>query len=149
MWEYGAGGVIFPEPETRFRRWLTVRNSMAATVVIVLVMIVSACGSGSGDETPADSTAPLTPAPGPALDASGVVEGTVIAVEGTLGDVDSFTVRLADGSDAIFVPEDGLRFAGSAPIDHVRDHMTSGAPVRVEYTTLSDGSLSATHVGDR
>jgi len=82
------------------------------------------------------------------LEPTGSVEGVVIDVEGTLGAVSSFTVRLSDGTDAIFVPVDGLLFAGTAPIDHVRDHMVSGAPVSVGYTTLADGTLSALEVGD-
>lgn len=106
----------------------------------------------SENTTPTDSTiAPATTSSQPSNplpDVSGIVEGIVIAVEGTLGQVESFTLRLPTGSDVTFLPEEGVLFDGSAPIDHVRDHMTSGAPVRVEYTTLSDGTLSALQVGD-
>jgi len=103
------------------------------------------------DPGPASTTTTrqsATPGAANELEPTGTVEGVVIDVEGTLGVVSSFTVRLRDGTDAIFVPEDGLLFAGNAPIDHVRDHMVSGAPVRVDYTTLADGTLSAREVGD-
>ncbi|MDH3606318.1 MAG: hypothetical protein OER12_04920 [Acidimicrobiia bacterium] len=101
------------------------------------------------DPGPASTTTMQQPAdPANQLEPTGSVEGVVIDVEGTLGAVSSFTVRLSDGTDAIFVPVDGLLFAGTAPIDHVRDHMVSGAPVSVGYTTLADGTLSALEVGD-
>jgi len=79
---------------------------------------------------------------------SGTAEGIVIAVDGTLAEISSFTLVLADGTNATFIPEAGMLFDGTAPLSHVRDHLASGDPVQVEYRTLEDGTRSALEVGD-
>jgi len=96
------------------------------------MLVAAACSTGGDD----------------VIEQSGTVTGVVIAVDGTLGDVASFTVRMSDGTDATFEPVEGVLFDGTAPIDHVRDHLTSGSPVSIRYETLPDGSLSALEVGD-
>ena len=74
--------------------------------------------------------------------------GVVIAVEGGLGGIDSFVVRLEDGSDLMLVPVEGLLFDGAGPISHVRDHMISGNPVEVTYETSAVESATAIAIGD-
>jgi len=97
--------------------------------LLVGSLLATACSASSGDE-------PI------------VVEGVVIAVDGDLTNVTSFTLRLPDGSDLVLMPAAGVLFHGSAPISHVRDHLASGAPVRVGYVELDDGTLSAVLVED-
>ncbi len=97
-----------------------------ASVVLVLA---SACGGGDqvGEETEI---------------------GVVIGVEGDLTEIRGFTLRLAEGSDADFVPAPGLLFNGSVPLGHLREHLTAGEPVAVRYFVLEDGTLLATRVED-
>jgi hypothetical protein len=103
----------------------------AGTAILIgLAIMLAGCGGESGDDGPT------------------VVEGTVIAVDGTLTDVTSFTVRLPDGHDLVFVPADGVLFDGSAPLSHLQDHVAGGEPVRVGYRELEDGTLSAVLVED-
>jgi len=119
---------------------------MAATAGVLFAL--SACAD-SGDvagTAPTGNGSNETASSG--LDGDGSVEGVVIAVDGTLAEVSSFTVRLPDGTDATFVPQPGILFDETAPIGHVRDHLVSGAPVLVEYVTLENGELLATAVGD-
>jgi hypothetical protein len=99
--------------------------------------LLTACTSDSGDVALSDVT--LRP---------GAVEGVVVAVDGTLAEIASFRLVLADGTEATFVPEQGVLFDGTAPLSHLRDHLASGDPIRVEYATLEDGTLLALEVGD-
>jgi len=73
--------------------------------------------------------------------------GVVIAVEANLERVDAFTIRLADGTNVTFVPAPDARF-DDGPFSHIRSHLTSGAPVRITYTVLDDGSYLATGAED-
>ncbi len=137
-----------------------IANTRTLAALAMSAVMLSSCGAGSNGETAtgsqplpgssststnlvADTTSSSAPAP-----ESGTVEGIIVAVDGTIADIASFTVRLPDGSNVSFVPEPGILFDGTAPIDHVRDHLASGAPVRVVYTTIDDGTLSAVEVGD-
>lgn len=97
--------------------------------LIVLATVGSACGTAN-DSAGAESAS-----------------GVVVAVDGDLTVINSFSVLLSDGSTLLLVPADGLLFDGSSPLSHVRDHLVSGAPVRVEYHTAG-GALVATAVGD-
>ena len=81
-------------------------------------------------------------------DEAETLSGVVIGVEGTIQSIESFTVRLTDGTDATFRPVAGLLFDHTAPLSHIRDHLATGDPVKVEYETLPDGILSAVAVGD-
>lgn len=83
---------------------------------------------------------------GGAGDLDGTVTGVVVAVEGNLQSVASFTIRGDDGSDHRFVPADGLRF-DDGPLSHLQSHVVSGVPVTVEYRD-DDGTLVATSVVD-
>ncbi|MGA7280999.1 MAG: hypothetical protein WBZ40_04375 [Acidimicrobiia bacterium] len=76
---------------------------------------------------------------------SGTVKGVVISVDGTLDEVDSFTL-LVEGDQLTFVPiPDGdYQF----PLPHLREHERSGSPVLVGWElvgtvryalTLADG----------
>jgi len=150
-------------------------RSLWIAAVLVVALLVAACGSGEEEASPTSTApttttvtpttttmAPTTVAPattmapttttttttvpqgdGEVLTATGVVT----AVEGNLSGVDSFTIRLEDGSDLTFVPADDALFDGG-PFSHIRDHLASGAPVTVEYVELADGTLQALSAGD-
>ncbi len=109
------------------------RFRIHTSLALVLLLIAAACSADSS---------------GFGTEQSGIAEGVVIVVDGTLGHVASFTVRMSDGLDATFVPADGVLFDDTAPIDHLRDHLANGDRVRVEYETLADGTKSAVAVGD-
>jgi hypothetical protein len=96
-------------------------------VVLIGAAILSACSGGTD---------------------GGTATGVVIDLEGDLTTVSSFVLRLPDGSDRTIVPAPGIRFHGDAAIGHLRDHLRSGAPVRIEYEVLDDGSWVARLVED-
>jgi hypothetical protein len=75
------------------------------------------------------------------------VVGVVIAVDGSLSGIDSFTIRIDDGTDLVFAPGDQALF-DNGPFGHIRDHLTSGTPIRVDYVMLEDGSNRALSAGD-
>ena len=75
---------------------------------------------------------------------SGTVMGVVIAVEGDLSDVRSFTL-LVEGDQLIFVPIADGDYA--YPLSHLRDHVRDGVPVRVKWERR-DGQLVALAVDD-
>jgi hypothetical protein len=133
---------------------------------VLVAVLLAACGDGSpaGDEattstatsttsmstTTTSAAAVTTTATTAEVDETGeqlTVEGVVIAVDGNLDTVASFTLRLSDGSDLMFTPDEGAQFDGG-PIGHIREHLTSGAPVRVDYVVLGDGTNLAMEVGD-
>lgn len=72
--------------------------------------------------------------------------GVVIAVDGDLTHVASFTLRTPAGEDLVLVPAPDARFDG-APLSHLIEHLRSGEPVRVVYRT-EDDRLVATRLGD-
>lgn len=75
------------------------------------------------------------------------VEGVVIAVEGGLRAIDSFTVLVGSGEQMTFDPVPGLLFDGG-PLSHLREHLLDGVPVYVIYTVEPDGTNVAIEVGD-
>ncbi len=75
------------------------------------------------------------------------VTGVVIDVQGNLQGTDSFTILIEDGSELVLVPTPGLLFEGG-PLSHLRDHVLSGAKVKVVYTVEDDGTHIAIEVGD-
>jgi hypothetical protein len=77
-----------------------------------------------------------------------VVEGVVIDVDGDLGAVNSFVLRLPDGRDFVFVPAADVSFHGDSPISHINAHLRTGDPVEVHYTTLDNGTLSVREIYD-
>ncbi len=76
------------------------------------------------------------------------IEGVVIDLGGDIATVESFTVRLGDGTDLVFEPAPGIGFHDSAPLTHLRDHLRTGERIEVKYRTLEDGTLVAIEVGD-
>ena len=76
-----------------------------------------------------------------------VASGVVVAVNGNLSGIDSFTIRLEDGSDLTFIPAPDALFDGG-PFSHIRDHLVSGAPVAVEYVETEEGTLTSVSAGD-
>lgn len=72
----------------------------------------------------------------------------VLEVDGDLTSVQSFLLRLEDGTDLRLEPAAGLLFDHNAPISHLRDHQRSGEPVMVVYEESADGTLIAIEVGD-
>jgi hypothetical protein len=80
--------------------------------------------------------------------AGGTITAVVVDVTGDLTTVDEFVVRLPDGTDQVIEPAPGMRFHGDAAIGHIRDHLRSGAPVRIRYDVLDDGRWIAREVED-
>ena len=71
----------------------------------------------------------------------------MIEFEGTIATVERFVLRIEDGTDLEFAPADDLVFHG-APAGHIGEHRRTGIPVRVRYTTASDGTLIAEEIFD-
>lgn len=143
---------------------------VAATLAtaLPLLLMASACATPSVDGVAPTSTAPSPPpeatvavvSEAPAISESTTttapqaedsvtksVTGVVVAVDGGLAEVDSFSIVLDDGSTLVLTPERGLLFDHASPLSHVRDHMISGTPVLVEFHAAGD-DLVATAVGD-
>lgn len=70
--------------------------------------------------------------------------GVVTGVEGTLTEVESFTV-LADGDEATYLIVEGQAY--EFPLDHLREHLRSGEPVAVEWEDR-DGTRYAIAITD-
>ena len=127
-------------------------------MMAALSTVTGACSGSSASEMATTSTTalratsttavPATSTTAPFVSVEVTVTGVVIAVEGGLGGIDSFVVRLEDGSDLTLVPVEGLLFDGVGPISHVRDHMISGNPVEVTYETSAVESATAIAIGD-
>lgn len=73
------------------------------------------------------------------------VTGAVIAVEGDLSTVTSFSL-VAENKEWTFQPDPEGVFA--FPLPHLRDHLRDGTPVRVTYRQSGDGSLLAVGITD-
>ncbi|MEX1038058.1 MAG: hypothetical protein WDZ96_04280 [Acidimicrobiia bacterium] len=80
--------------------------------VIVWALVVAGCSSSIGTSV-----------------------GVVTEVEGTLSEVESFTV-LSEGEETRFVPLEGQSY--EFPLDHLREHLLSGEPVIVEWEIRDD-----------
>jgi len=146
-------------------------SSIALLVGMVALVLAACTGSADSESVAGTSAAPATPTPtatiAPAVTAEEPppaatkttpltdaatdqflsVVGAVIAVDGNLGGIDSFTMRLDDGTDRAFVPDPDALF-DHGPFSHIRDHLASGVPVRVDYLALEDGSNLALGAGD-
>ncbi|HEY7564683.1 MAG TPA: hypothetical protein VIA81_07150 [Acidimicrobiia bacterium] len=70
--------------------------------------------------------------------------GVVIAVDGDLSEVESFTL-LVEGDRMTFVPVTDGEYA--YPLSHLRDHLLDGVPVRVGWERRND-VLVAVRVDD-
>jgi hypothetical protein len=66
---------------------------------------------------------------------TGTAAGVVIEVEGSLSEVESFTV-LSEGDTIEFLPLEGQDY--EFPLDHLREHVRSGEPVVVEWEIRDD-----------
>lgn len=97
---------------------------------MLLIVTAAACSS---DASASETTAAAT--------------GVVIAVDGDLSEINSFSVVMSDGETLELVPAPGLLFDGDEPLSHVRDHMVSGGPVAVEFYQDGD-NLVCVAVGD-
>ena len=75
---------------------------------------------------------------------SGTVLGTVIAVDGDLTEVRSFTL-LVEGDQMVFTPVPEGVYA--YPLVHLREHLRDGTPVRVGWEKRGD-QLAAMTVED-
>ena len=74
------------------------------------------------------------------------VTGVVIAVDGNLTEVASFTIVTSDAEQLTFVPDPNAGNPGF-PLVHLADHIRSGDPVEVHYDERDD-TLWATWVDD-
>ena len=74
------------------------------------------------------------------------VTGVVIAVDGNLTEVASFTIVTPDEEQLIFVPDPDGGNPGF-PLVHLSDHIRSGDPVKVHFDER-DETLWATWVDD-
>lgn len=66
---------------------------------------------------------------------SGTVMGVVVAVDGDLTEVRSFTL-LVEGDEMTFVPASEGKYP--YPLTHLRDHLRDGVPVRVGWEKRGD-----------
>lgn len=107
--------------------------------------------SGAATTRP-QTTAGIPPAATTPTTTAGVVQvsvtGVVIDIVGALAGIDSFTLRLSDGTDLELAPGEGLLFDDAAPISHLRDHLISGAPVTATYLETNGGRPVVIAVGD-
>jgi hypothetical protein len=72
------------------------------------------------------------------------VRGVVVDVQGSLDEIESFTV-LVDGQQMVFVPTEEGDYA--FPLGHLRDHLRGGEPVLVGFEEQDD-RLVATFIDD-
>lgn len=75
---------------------------------------------------------------------SGTAMGIVIAVDGTLSEVSSFTL-LVEGDELIFEPVAGGDYP--YPLSHLREHLRDGSPIFVTWERV-DGVLRALALED-
>jgi len=114
--------------------------------------LLASCGDAPATTTPPApaTTAPpaTTTPPAPATTSAttpATVTGAVIAVDGDLAAVSSFTVLAETGDELTFSPSPDGDYA--FPLPHLRDHLRSGEPVRVSYVD-GGGTLIAVAVTD-
>jgi ABC-type amino acid transport substrate-binding protein len=124
-------------------------------------LLLSACADDAATTTTAapativgdtTTTAPPTTIPQTTTTVDEPVEvtvtGVVIDVVGGLAGIDSFKIRLEDGSDVELTPGEGVLFDDVAPISHLQDHLVSGAPVTATYLTVAEGLPVVIAIGD-
>lgn len=110
------------------------RSIVGLAVVATMVIPLGGCSTSGPIASPTS---------GPGL----VVVGTVVSIDGDLGSTAGFEL-LSDGGERLtFEPAEDATFH-DGPISHLRDHLVSGIPVRVEYTVGPGDSLIATYVED-
>lgn len=96
-------------------------------VTLLILLLATACTEAAPDRGPT------------------TVTGVVTGVESTgLNEVTQFDLRHEGETDTIFIDED---VDYGFPIGHLREHMSSGEPVRVE-TSERDGKLYAQSIED-
>lgn len=76
--------------------------------------------------------------------ATGTAAGILTEVEGSLSEVESFTV-LSEGDATEFLPLEGQTY--DFPLDHLQEHVRSGEPVVVEWE-VRDGVHYALAISD-
>ena len=128
LWTEGCG------LRTAFGLWAEDRRLKASFLALSIgaAFLLASCSAGDSDTAGVEVLS---------------VVGVVIAVDGSLSGIDSFTIRVGDGTDLAFAPDDDALFE-NGPFSHIRDHLTSGAPIRVSYVMLDDGSNRALSAGD-
>jgi hypothetical protein len=73
--------------------------------------------------------------------------GVVIAVTGpNSADVDSFTLRTADGQVIEFTVGRLELIGGGLPAPHLREHLVSGVPITVDYSVENGQNLAIRYV---
>jgi len=110
-----------------------------------LLVLLAACGDAPATTAPPASTAPPVSETTSVAAAPATVTGAVIAVDGDLSAVSSFTVLAETGAELTFSPSPDGDYA--FPLPHLRDHLRSGEPVRVSYVDAG-GTLLAVAVTD-
>lgn len=118
------------------------RSKAAHLFLFTALGLLTGCSSDGGVET-YDLVA-TTSETNPGLLRSET--GVVVALDSSLAEVHSFSILLSDGSTLELIPQPGLLFEGG-PLSHIRDHLVSGAPIRVEFHEDGD-PLIATKVAD-
>ena len=80
-------------------------------------------------------------------DAGNTIEGVVVEVAGDISTVETFVILDTEGRNHQFTPEVGLLYHGG-PLSHLREHIITGVPVIVTFTTGAEGELIAVDVMD-
>lgn len=118
-------------------------RALRSLVGVAVLGLMAGCGATSstlpGTDEPPTTTALASGPPQHDI-------GVVVAVDGTLAGVDSFSVLLSDGSTIQVTPQRGLLFDGG-PLSHLRDHLVSGSPIAMVFHQEGD-KLIVTEVGD-
>lgn len=108
-------------------------KSLVGLWAIGLMLLATVTACGSEDPSAAEGLTSAT--------------GVVVAVDGDLSEINSFSVVMSDGEILALVPEPGLLFDGNEPLSHVRDHMVSGAAIAVDFYQEGE-TLVCVAVGD-
>jgi len=108
----------------------------ALALLAIAALVLAACAGDGADGPEARLSPDLHEATGVVIDVQGNLQGT-----------NSFTILIEDGSELVMIPAPGLLFDGG-PLSHLRDHVLSGAKVKVVYTVEDDGTHIAIQVGD-
>jgi hypothetical protein len=119
-------------PATRPRRLGSPRIAVLATLMGAAAVAACTLGAPTGDQTPiGDSTAPPVP--------DSPVEGVIVEVTSTgLGQVERFTLRLADGTRIVLhmgVLENPAEF----PPGHLAEHQATSEPIRAYFRDEDEG----------